>query len=253
MRPTLVVIVGPTASGKSDLAMKTAREFNGEIIAADSRTVYKGMDIGTAKPSKKDQEEVRHWGLDLVDPRERFTAYQYKKYAGRAINDILSRNKLPILVGGTGLYINSVLYNYNFPKLKTSDPLNPRHRPKGAYAKDMRLAPGVLILGLLPADNDLKKKIENRAENIFKNGIVNETKSLIKEFGDLGGSAGIAYKLALEVLAGDLSEPEAIERVKTRDWQYARRQKTWFKRDKNIHWFSDIDQACKYISRVLNK
>lgn len=109
-KPKLLVIVGPTASGKSELALKIAKRFNGEIIAADSRTVYKGLDIGTAKPSKEDQQAVPHWGLDLVEPGENFTAADFKRYAKDKIAEIKDRNHLPIAVGGTGLYTDSLVF-----------------------------------------------------------------------------------------------------------------------------------------------
>src|ERR1700722_17110786 len=98
-RPKLLAIVGPTASGKSDLAMRLAREFGGEIICADSRTIYKGMDIGTAKPTLAEQKAVPHWGLDLVEPGQAFSAAKFKRYAEAKILDIRNRGKLPILVG----------------------------------------------------------------------------------------------------------------------------------------------------------
>ena len=114
-QPKLLIVLGPTASGKSDLGMELARRYNGEIIAADSRTVYRGMDIGTAKPNAEDQAEIQHWGLDLVEPNEPYSAAQFKAYANAAIRDIAGRGKLPVMVGGTGLYINAVLYDYQFP------------------------------------------------------------------------------------------------------------------------------------------
>lgn len=112
----LVVIAGPTASGKSATAMEIAREFNGEIICSDSRTIYKGLDIGTAKPSASDQAEVPHWGLDIATPGDVFTAADFKSYALKAIADIRSRGRLPILVGGTGLYVDGVIFDYEFQK-----------------------------------------------------------------------------------------------------------------------------------------
>ncbi len=122
-RPKLLVIVGPTASGKSELALNIAKKYNGEIIAADSRTVYRDMNIGTAKPSLDDQKALLHWGLDLVNPGQRFTAADFKQYAEAKIVDIQKRGKLPLLVGGTGLYIDSVLFDFGFladfdPKLR---------------------------------------------------------------------------------------------------------------------------------------
>ena len=110
----LVVIVGPTASGKSALAISLAEKFGGEIICADSRTVYKGMDIGTAKPTVDEQARVPHWGLDLVEPGERFSAAKFKRYAIAKIDEIHSRGNIPFLVGGTGLYIDGILFDYEF-------------------------------------------------------------------------------------------------------------------------------------------
>ena len=106
MTPPLVVIAGPTASGKTGLAISVAERFNGEIICADSRTIYRGMDVGTAKPTADDRARVPHWGVDLVDPGDRFTAADFKEYPNAKIADIRNRQKIPFLVGGTGLYID---------------------------------------------------------------------------------------------------------------------------------------------------
>ena len=114
MTPPLVVIAGPTASGKTGLAISVAERFNGEIICADSRTIYRGMDVGTAKPTTDDRARVPHWGVDLVDPGDRFTAADFKEYANTKIADIRNRQKIPFLVGGTGLYIDSVIFDFQF-------------------------------------------------------------------------------------------------------------------------------------------
>src|ERR1700758_1680789 len=110
----LVVIVGPTASGKTKLAVELAEKFGGEIICADSRTVYRGMNIGTAKPTEEERRRVPHWGLDLVDPDQRFTAADFKSYAEQKISEIRARGRMPFLVGGTGLYIDGVIFDYRF-------------------------------------------------------------------------------------------------------------------------------------------
>ena len=110
----LVVVVGPTASGKSALAIELAEQFNGEIICADSRTVYKYMDIGTTKPSLEDRARVPHFGLDLVEPGERFTAADFQEYANEKITEIRQRGHIPFLVGGTGLYVDGVVFDYEF-------------------------------------------------------------------------------------------------------------------------------------------
>ena len=114
MNPRYLVIIGPTASGKSSLALAIAKHLNGEIICADSRTIYRGMDIGTAKPSFIDRSSVRHWCLDVVNPDERYTASDFQRDANLAIQDILGRGKLPIVVGGSGLYVDGLVFNYQF-------------------------------------------------------------------------------------------------------------------------------------------
>ena len=110
----LIVIIGPTASGKTSLAIRLAKKYRGEIICADSRTVYRGMNIGTAKPSLEEQQGVSHWGLDLVDPGDSFSVSQFKDYARQKIKEIRSRGNIPFLVGGTGLYIDSVIFDFQF-------------------------------------------------------------------------------------------------------------------------------------------
>ena len=116
----VVAVVGQTASGKSRLAIEIAKRFDGEVIAADSRTIYRGMDVGTAKPTSEEMEGIAHYGLDLVSPGEYFTAADFKGYAQGVIDAISSRGKLPVLVGGTGLYIDGVLYDYSFGQKSSS-------------------------------------------------------------------------------------------------------------------------------------
>lgn len=136
----LIVIVGPTASGKTTLAIELARRLDGEIICADSRTVYKGMDIGTAKPTEEEQLFVPHHLLDVVDPGERFTVADFKRLANEAIIDIIGRGKVPIMVGGSGLYIDAVLFDYKFAPVGTPrDNQNPRHLSKSILVSKEKL------------------------------------------------------------------------------------------------------------------
>ena len=113
-RLPLIVITGPTASGKTSLAIHLAKQYNGEIVCADSRTIYRDMNVGTAKPTKAEREAVPHWGLDLISPGEVFSVAQFKEYALQKISEIRSRGHLPFLVGGTGLYIDAVLFDFQF-------------------------------------------------------------------------------------------------------------------------------------------
>lgn len=286
-KPKILVIVGPTASGKSELALKIAKKFNGEIIAADSRTIYQGMDTGTAKPSSNEQSEIHHWGLDLIEPGQNFSAAQFKNYALEKINDIQSRAKLPILVGGTGLYVDGILFNLSFVKTsklrrliysllsieKLQKIIQQRDWPlpenlhnkrylirtlerKGKIGfKQSSLPANTLLIGLMPPDDILRQRINNRAEEIFKAGIIAETKNLLKKYGrrKLIRTGGIAYKFSIGVVRGEISEEEAKELFKNADWQYARRQKTWFKRNKFIQWHESGEEAFTSLSQLLNK
>ena len=251
----LLTIVGPTASGKSDLALHVAKEFGGEIIAADSRTIYKGMDVGTAKPTSTEQEIVPHWGLDLVEPGQRYSAYDFQTYAVAKIKDIQNRGKLPILAGGTGLYIDSLLFGYQFsPPGSERDAQNPRHLKQTGKPTDARIRPGVLLIGLLPPDEVLRANIARRAEKMFDQGVIDETRRLLQTCGEqaLAGTAGIIYRVIIQLIKGGIAADEAIERFKYADWQYARRQKTWFNRNPHIQWFSSADEAYNFIAHKLN-
>ena len=266
--------------------MRIAKEFNGEIICADSRTIYKGMDIGTAKPSAREQKEIPHWGLDLAEPGESFSAGKFKDYAQAKINDIQNRGKLAILVGGTGLYVDGVLYDFAFINKRVAwrrlvyswwsvDKLqkmiqqrdwplpenarNRRHlirtieREGQVGSRKKNLPPDVLLLGLLPPDNVLRQRIENRAQQMFKTGIAAETKGLLKQYGEraLRRSGGIIYPIIVDLLRSKISKTQALSLFQAKDWQYARRQKTWFKRNPDIRWFSGPDEAYTFLTKVL--
>jgi tRNA dimethylallyltransferase len=212
----LVVIVGPTASGKSALSMRAARKIGGEIIAADSRTIYKGMDVGTAKPTVEDQRSVRHHLLDVVEPGERFTAADFQVQARAAMEDIWRRGRIPIMVGGTGLYVDSVLYDYQFgkdadPQLRQklaemteeelynhcvehnielpSDVKNKRRLIRAIELQGVNrkrndtLRPSTLVVGISTSREILQKRITLRANAMFDSGVVEEASSLARKYG----------------------------------------------------------------------
>ncbi len=279
----LVVIVGPTASGKSSLAMKLAKEFNGEIICADSRTVYRNMDIGTAKPTLQDQQEVPHWGLDLVEPGEVFTAADFKKYTLQKVQEIRKRGHIPFLVGGTGLYIDGVIFDYKFAKpqpelrkqleaLPLQDlkvycannniklPENENNRryviraieQKSVNSKRLRSPiDNTLLVGITTERDELRRRISARADQLFENGMVEEAVELGKKYGwENEAMTGNIYKLVRKYLDKELTLDELKQANAIADWKLAKRQLTWFKRNPYITWLN-LEGAQEYIKSSL--
>lgn len=279
----LVVIVGPTASGKSATAMQIAREFEGEIICSDSRTIYKDLDIGTAKPSASDQAEVPHWGLDIATPGDVFTAADFKEYAQNAIADIRSRGRLPILVGGTGLYVDGVIFDYEFqetdPKLRSEleeltvaelqeycannnvglpeNAKNRRHLIRAIELKSVsakRLSSPIdnsIIVGIATDREILRARIRDRAKELFDNGMLEEALLAGEKYGWRNEAmTGNIYKLAHQYVTGELAKDELHEKFITSDWRLAKRQITWLKRNKYITW-KPLDEAAVYIKSQL--
>lgn len=281
----LVVIVGPTASGKSATALRIAQEFNGEIICADSRTIYKEMNIGTAKPSAEDQSLVPHWGLDLVEPGASFTAADFKYYAQQKIAEVRSRGRIPMLVGGTGLYVDGVIFDYEFapkqPELReklealTLEELKeycvnnnislPENQQNRRYVireierqnvTGKRLSKPIdntLVVGIATERDVLRTRIQTRSEQLFENGMVEEAKKLGEKYGwDSEAMTGNIYKLVKQFLDGEFDEAELKQRFFYADWQLAKRQLTYLKRNPFIHWAS-LDDAYEYIKSELSR
>jgi len=282
----LVVIVGPTASGKSELALKIAKKFNGEIICADSRTVYKGMNIGTAKPTLQDQQAIKHHLLDVVEPGQVFTVHDFQRLAETAIADIRGRQKLPILVGGSGLYIDSVIFDYSFPaptSLRqhqqldelTVDKLinycqkntvvlpanqrNKRHlisaitRNGSLSGKRSEPIDHCIIVGITTNKDILRQRITARAEHLFSHGVVEEARNLGEMYGwNSEAMTANIYQVACLLLKKEISKEEAKTRFITLDYRLAKRQMTWFKRNCFIEWKSLI-QAEHFLFALLAK
>lgn len=282
----LVVIVGQTASGKSDLAIKLARHFNGEIVAADSRTVYLGLDIGTAKPTADEQKLVKHHLIDVVDPTTTFSAANFKQLANMAIADVAARGRLPILVGGTGLYVDAVIYDFQFrppadPNLRRelerldvaalqnrlrergvplpANSQNPRHLIRaletgGAIAARRPLRANTLVLGLMLDPDVLHSRIIKRVDSMVERGLIDEVRDMADRYGwDAPGLQAPAYKAFRLYFEGAISLEDAKKRFVQYDWQYARRQKTWFKRNKDIVWIGKPEEAVGLVTTLLNK
>ena len=279
----LVVVVGPTASGKSALAIELAEQFNGEIICADSRTVYKYMDIGTTKPSLEDRARVPHFGLDLVEPGERFTAADFQEYANEKITEIRQRGHIPFLVGGTGLYVDGVVFDYEFlpadevlraklEKLTLEElhkycidnniilPENEKNKRyviraierENAQAKRLQQPQhNIIIVGITTEKEILLKRIHQRSEQLFETGMVEEATMLGEKYGwESAAMTGNIYPLVHDFVQNKLSRAELQQKFETADWQLAKRQLTWLRRNPYIKWL-ELDYAHKYIARKL--
>jgi len=284
----LIVIVGPTASGKSGVAIKLAEQYNGEIICADSRTIFKGMDIGTAKPSKQDQARVPHWGLDIATPGEPYSAADFKRYAVQKIAEIRARGHVPFLVGGTGLYIDGVVFDYEFgppanlekraelEQMTIEDlhkyciqnnipiPENDQNKryviraieQKGISSKrsDTPIN-NCIIVGITTDSEQLRERIHYRIEQLFDDGVVEEAKMLGDTYGwESEAMTGNIYRFARAYMNDELTKDEFILRSSTADWQLAKRQLTWLKRNKFIAWrpLDEVaDEVKNYITRTL--
>lgn len=279
----LIAIIGLTATGKSGLAMELARRFDGEIICADSRTIYRGMDIGTAKPSLEDQIEIPHHLLDIVDPDQRYSAAEFKAAALGVIGDIRSRGKLPILVGGSGLYVYSVIYDYRFPagaesrrrreldaqsldalvgQLQKLDPemlasIDIKNKRRVVRALEtvgqprvqaQQLAPGLRLIGLKPEPEVLFQNIVQRTKLMLEGGLVEEVEWLVGKFGKgIEPLNTVGYKEMIEYLDGRHSRDEAEHLINLHTRQLAKRQLTWFKRNAETRWFGEVAAAIKYV------
>jgi tRNA dimethylallyltransferase len=280
----LIVITGPTASGKTSLAIELAEQYGGEIICADSRTVYRGMDIGTAKPTKADQARVRHHLLDVANPDERFTAADFQRLARAAIADIRSRGKIPFVVGGTGLYIDGLILNYQFgdksdealrakleslsveeliamiKKQHISVPENSQNKRYLVRALEQstinnnRLSEpesGTMVVAIATEKAELLERISKRAMQIFEGPIIDETKTLVSRYGwDHESMSGNVYPLVHEMMNGTLTTQHAIEQSVIKDRQLAKRQITWLKRHDYVRWCT-LTEARTYIEAVL--
>lgn len=292
----LIAVAGPTASGKTLFSLQLAQALQGEIICADSRQIYKNMRIGTAQPSLAEQTQVPHHLFDCVDPRETYSVASYRRTALAHIQAIEARHKQALLVGGTGLYFRTLLYDYGLPEVPAQpalrealeklplstlkaelmqvDPiagerihLNDRFRlvralevfkttgtPISAFqTRSQGLSIPCIYVGLRLPKDYLYARIQARITQMFDEGLIDEVKQLQNQYGDdlpllktLNYAEVVAYRQGLYTLA------EAQEKMFIHTRQYARRQRTWFQRDQEIHWFDitgpeDIQAAVDWV------
>lgn len=292
----MLIIGGATATGKSDLGIALAKKFDGEIISADSMQIYKGMDIGTAKITEEECCGIKHHLIDIIDPRQSFSVADFKEKATNVIHKIKEQGKLPILVGGTGLYINSLIYDYNLSQqdLELRNKLNLEYEQNGAdymYDKLIKLDPlsanvihknnvkrVIRALEVILTTNTsinskqdkiktiphlmyaikynretLYQRINLRVDNMFKNGLIDEVKSLLNNGLDfnLQSMQAIGYKEFNKYFNGSISLEETKELIKQHSRNYAKRQETWFSRISSCKWL-DISQKSNFINIISN-
>jgi tRNA dimethylallyltransferase len=297
MKPKVIVVLGPTATGKSDLAVNIAKKYNGEIISADSRQVYKGMDLGSGKITKKEMLGIPHHLLDIVKPSTFFSMAKYKELADKKIKEIISKEKTPIICGGTGYYIDSVVKNITLPEVKinlkyrkelekkstkTLFELLKKVSPERAknidknnkvrliraleIAKELGNVPEVIekpseydfiFVGLDTKDQILKDRIALRLIKRIKIGMIKE----IQRIHDEGTtwkrleSFGLEYKNTALFLQKKITKEEMIDNLNREIWQFVKRQRTWFKRNKNIKWFKpkEDEKVLKWVKTKMKE
>ncbi|OGI81822.1 tRNA (adenosine(37)-N6)-dimethylallyltransferase MiaA [Candidatus Nomurabacteria bacterium RIFCSPLOWO2_02_FULL_44_12] len=291
MKPRVLVILGQTATGKSDLAVKLAKKVNGEIISADSRQVYKGLNIGTGKITKKEMRGIPHHLLDIADPRKQFNAAEYKKLADEKIKEILSRGKVPIICGGTGFYIDAITKGFILPEVPPNKKLrkilgkkhvsvlfkilkkldknrakniDPKNKVRIIRAIEIASALGkvpkiqenksdykFIKIGLYLPEKKLREKINERLLGRIKKGMLKEGRGLSNV---RMKELGLEYKHISLYRHKNITKAELIEKLNTEIYQYAKRQMTWFKRDQEIQWFHprEYQKIEKYIRVNFN-
>lgn len=293
MHKKLIVILGPTASGKTDVSIKLAKKYKGEIISADSRQVYKDLNIGSGKITKKEMMGVPHYLLDVANPKRKFSVAQYQKLAQQTIKKIHQNNKIPFLVGGTGFYIQSVVDGIVLPEVKSNQKLRKQLEKKSAQALflilkklDPRRAKTIdaknprrliraieiikttkqqilpiknnqefkaLQIGIKKSPNELKKLLKKAQQKRFNQGMVTEVKRLHKN----GLSwkrleeLGLEYRYVAQFLQNKITQKEMTEILEKEIWHFAKRQMTWFDKDKRIYWVTNIKDAEQKVDRFL--
>lgn len=293
-RNKIIVILGPTSSGKSEVAIKLAQKFNGEIISADSRQVYRGMDIGTGKISKTQQKLAKHWLIDITTPKTDYNVAKFKKNTEEIIEDIMKRKKIPIICGGTGFWIKAIVDNVNFPEVKPDKELRKILEKKSAeelfktlrkldlerasnidaknkvrliraieICKAIGKVPKTIIqnekydflqIGINMPKEELHKKIKKRLKKRFEAGMIEEVKELRKQKLSWKKiqSFGLGYYWIPLYLKEQIRKKNLFEKVLGAEKDYAKRQMTWFKKDKRIIWLKKYKEIEKEVKSFLN-
>ena len=297
----VIVICGPTASGKTALSIELAKKVNGEIISCDSMQIYKDMNIGTAKPTIEEMQGIKHYLLDFVSPNERYSVADYKKDAKKAIKEILSKGKVPIIVGGTGLYLDSLIYEIEYQNIEFDEnyrkKLEQEVEEKGLeelYDKAKKIDPVAIekiskndkkrILRILEiyhatGKNKTEQEIESRKNEVeydykvyaiswdreelyarinkrvdlmIEQGLIDEVKNILQKYEQFPTAMqGLGYKEVVDYLKGNCTKQEMIEKIKMETRRYAKRQMTWFRKNKQTIWIQGNNSIQNNINIIL--
>ncbi len=303
-KPKVIVIGGPTASGKTSLSIELAKKINGEIISSDSMQIYKDMTIGTAKPTVEEMDGIPHHLLDFVSPDERYSVADFKRDAESTIEEILSKKKNPIVVGGTGLYIDSLVYGIEYPDIELDDEYRKKLMQEAdteeglinLYNKAKKIDPEAIrkispndkkritrILEVYNATGKTKTELEKisringvkydykvfainmdreklydrinlRVDIMLEQGLIDEVENLVKKYSNFPTAMqGLGYKEVVEFLNKEISKEEMIDKIKQESRRYAKRQLTWFRKNKEIIWLDGLADRQKNIDLIINK
>ena len=304
MKPKVIVIVGPTASGKTALSIELAKKINGEIVSCDSMQIYKDMDIGSAKPSVEEMQGIKHYMIDIANPDERFSVAEYKKQAESAIDEILSKGKMPIVVGGTGLYADSLIYGIEYPEIKFDQQYREELEKqaeteeglKDLYNKAKKIDEKAIqkisendkkrIIRILEIyhqtgktkteleiesrKNEIKydfkvfainmdrqilyDRINKRVDIMIENGLIEEVENLLKKYNEFPTAMqGLGYKEVVQYFNKELTKEEMIDKIKQETRRYAKRQLTWFRKNKETIWIDGQVDIQKNIDIILEE
>lgn len=290
-KPKVIVICGPTASGKTSLSIELAKKINGEIVSADSMQIYKDMDVGTAKTTPEEMQGIKHYLQDFVEPDKRYSVADYKVDAEKAIEEILSKGKTPIVVGGTGLYVDSLIYGIEYQEIrfdekyrKELEDIALKDGLETLYKKAQEIDPEAMkkiscndkkrimrVLEIYKATGKTKteqeiesrkkevkydykvfaidwereklyKRINKRVDIMIENGLIEEVENLLKKYKEFPTAMqGLGYKEVVEYLNGYLTKEEMIDKIKQETRRYAKRQITWFRKNKQTIWIGPQD------------
>ncbi len=297
----VIVICGPTASGKTALSIELAKKINGEIVSCDSMQIYKDMDIGTAKPTLEEMDGIKHYLIDCISPTKRYSVAEYKKEAKKAIKEIVQKGKIPIVVGGTGLYVDSLIYEIEYPEIefdagfrqelekeveefgleklyeeaKKIDNIAIEKISKTDKKRILRIleiyhATGktkteqeiesrknepefdYLVYGILWDRELLYQRINKRVDLMIETGLIEEVKKLLAKYQEFPTAMqGLGYKEVVEYLKGNLTKEEMIEKIKQETRRYAKRQMTWFRKNKQTIWLDANESKQNNINVIL--